>query len=73
QIAPAATRDIRVAAATPVAANDAGHATSSRETRIVTGSAATHAAAGSDAKPSRTRGIGSRFKSAPIRSTEKVR
>jgi type IV secretion system protein VirB6 len=67
---PAAARDIRVAQAAPLAANDAsgGH-TSVRETRV-TGTSASPAQS-SATSISRARGIGSRFKSAPIRSTEK--
>ena len=72
---PAPGRDIRLAPAMPPAANDSGGLAgggSVRETRIITqtGSAASPAQ-GDAAAPSRARGIGSRFKSAPIRSTEK--
>lgn len=72
---PAPTRDIRIAGAIPAAANDSGIASgggTSRETRIIT-QGATPSASGQaeSASPSRARGIGSRFKSAPIRSTEK--
>lgn len=67
QAAPPPSREIRVASAMPMAANDAG-STRPRETRIVGGAGASV----SSAAPSRARGIGSRFKSAPIRSTEKM-
>ncbi|TIX49862.1 type IV secretion system protein [Alteraurantiacibacter aquimixticola] len=72
QVATAASRDIRVAQAAPVAANDTGSSTReiSRETTVIAGQASSPAQAGGST-PSRTRGIGSRFKSAPIRSTEK--
>lgn len=65
---PAAARDVRVAQAAPLAANDAsgGH-TTFRETRVTGASASPQP---STTSISRTRGIGSRFKSAPIRSTE---
>ncbi len=73
QSTPPPSRDIRVASAMPLAANDAGNTHSIRETRIVggdTGSVTGNATGGST--PSRARGIGSRFKSAPLRSTEKL-
>ncbi len=72
QSTPAPTREIRLAAI-PSAANDTwGSSTGARrETRIVSGQPVTSATPG--ASPlSRARGIGSRFKSAPIRSTEKM-
>ncbi|VVT06674.1 type IV secretion system protein [Erythrobacter sp. EC-HK427] len=80
QLAPAVARDVRVAAAAvPMAANDsgaAGSSTTTRETRIIGGAAATQAAPSNSSLPSRARGIGSRFKSAPVRSqrlsTEKM-
>ncbi|RJY10368.1 type IV secretion system protein [Aurantiacibacter aquimixticola] len=72
QASPPPARDIRVAAATPMAANDAGSSTTIRETRIIGGSAAPHAGGTNGQAPSRARGIGSRFRSAPIRSTEKI-
>jgi type IV secretion system protein VirB6 len=72
---PAPQRDIRIPSATmPVAANDSGTGAggSARETRIITTAAGATAPAQPDAATgSRARGIGSRFKSAPIRSTEK--
>lgn len=72
---PAPTRDIRIAGAIPSPANDSGPASgggTSRETRIITqGSAPSASGQAESATPSRARGIGSRFKSAPIRSTEK--
>jgi type IV secretion system protein VirB6 len=65
----AQARDIRVAQAAPLAANDAtgGH-TTIRETRVTGTSAASTPS--NTTSISRVRGIGSRFKSAPIRSTE---
>lgn len=72
---PAPQRDIRIpATAMPVAANDSGLGAggSTRETRIITTAAGASAPVQADAATaSRTRGIGSRFKSAPVRSTEK--
>ncbi len=71
--AAAATRDIRIAQAAPLAANDTGSTggrDTIRETRVVTETASAAAQAGSSTQ-SRARGIGSRFKSAPIRSSEK--
>ena len=67
----APARDIRVATGAPAAANDSGAGTTSRETRIITG-AALSGGTGQPASTalSRARGIGSRFKSAPIRSME---
>ena len=64
-------RAVRVAATTPLAANDAGSNTTLRETRIISGSSNTPSDnSPSGSTPSRVRGIGSRFKSAPKRSTE---
>ena len=72
---PAPQRDIRIpAAAMPVAANDSGPGAggSTRETRIIaTAAGATAPVQPEAATGSRARGIGSRFKSAPVRSTEK--
>jgi len=69
---PPPARDIRVSASSPVPANDTGNTTSTtRETRVIVGD---QAAARGDNAPSgshRARGIGSRFKSASIRNTEK--
>lgn len=74
QAAAAPSRDIRVTGAAMMAANDRGPASSTRETRIVSAPGAAGSAPGNSASPtSRARGIGSRFKSAPIRSTEKNR
>ena len=70
QAAPPPSREIRVASAMPLAANDSG-ATHVRETRVIGGAGSTSANT-PGATPSRARGIGSRFKSAPIRSTEKM-
>jgi len=75
QASPPPARDIRVSAAAPHAANDTGAgggAGTSRETRIVTGPASTEGSASNKTPVSRARGIGSRFKSAPNRSTEKL-
>ncbi|QZH75776.1 MAG: type IV secretion system protein [Erythrobacter sp.] len=72
QAATAPSRGIRVSGATLMAANDSGPASTNRETRIVSGPSGAGSAPGNSASPiSRARGIGSRFKSAPIRSTEK--
>ena len=72
---PAPVRDIRLATAMPLAANDGGGGAGNstiRETRVVsTGSTGSSPAQGDGSGPSRARGIGSRFRSAPIRSTEK--
>ena len=72
--APAPSREIRVSrAALPSAANDIAVQGGSvrRETQIVSGAAA--AAGGGIPSPSRSRGIGSRFRATPARSTEKFR
>ena len=69
--APARSRDMRLGASAPVAANDAGSpAAASRTTRLVAAPSASGAAP--TLSVSRTRGIGSRFR-APIRSREKFR
>ena len=73
QSAPPPQRDVRVAAALPMAANDAGHSTTTRETRIVGGNATASPAGRSGTSPSRVSGIGSRFKSAPVRQSEKLK
>lgn len=77
-VSPAPARDIRLAAAGSLqAANDSGAGggtrLTTRETRIIAAAGAS-APATADGKTalSRARGIGSRFKSAPIRSTEKL-
>lgn len=71
----APARDIRVAStSTPLAANDsgAGGRVTSRETRIIAGAGATAGASPNETTAlSRARGIGSRFKTAPARPTEK--
>jgi type IV secretion system protein VirB6 len=72
QSTPPPARDIRVSAATPAAANDTGGSTTVRETRLVQGATATDQSRSGSASPSRARGIGSRFKSAPVRSSEKM-
>lgn len=70
----AASRDIRISQAAPLAANDIGGTDRGRdtvrETRVVSEGASASAQQGQSTQ-SRARGIGSRFKSAPIRSTEK--
>ena len=73
-----AARRTAVAAAAPyIAANDtgssAGGTNSVRETRIVSAASAAGQMAGGSAGPSRTRGLGTRFKAAPQRSTEKLK
>lgn len=71
----APSRDIRVArAAAPVAANDTVPAgTTRRETQVISGAAATAASSAAGQPVSRARGIGSRFRTASARSTEKFR
>ena len=71
QSTPPPARDIRVTASTPAAANDTGGSTTRRETKIVSGGSGDQSRS-SSASPSRSRGIGSRFKSAPVRSSEKM-
>ena len=69
-----ATREIRVATATPSAANDrggVGPASVHRDTRFVSGAAVSAAAPASSAR-SRTRGLGNRFRS-PVRPMEKFK
>lgn len=67
----ASARDIRVSAAMPSPANDTGAGSTTRETRIVAVAGQTGASSSTDKTTlSRTRGIGSRFKSAPARSME---
>jgi len=71
---PAPSRQIRVAGAAPVAANDTGvgSSTHARTTRIVMGAQSAAPEAGqARTQVSRARGIGSRFRAAPPRSTEK--
>ncbi|HZF44797.1 MAG TPA: type IV secretion system protein [Sphingomonadaceae bacterium] len=75
QVSPAPRRIAISPAVAGMAANDAGPTTGgsthSRETRIV---AADSAATGSlSSTPSRARGIGSRFRAAPVRSSEKFK
>ena len=73
----APARDIRLAAAsTPLAANDSGAASrvTSRETRIIAGAGTTSSGNPNESTAlSRARGIGSRFKTAPARPTEKTK
>ena len=67
-------RDVRVAAVTPIAANDRGPGgMTTRETRIVDAGRAVSAPAGSASATSRARGVGSRFRSAPARTSEKMK
>lgn len=68
----APSRDIRISQAAPAAANDTGGSQRDtvRETRVISEGASSSAQQNTSTK-SRARGIGSRFKSAPIRSTEK--
>ena len=72
QSTPPPARDIRVSAAMPAAANDTGGSTTIRETRVVQGATAYDQGRSGSASPSRARGIGSRFRSAPVRSSEKM-
>ncbi|MCB2068082.1 MAG: type IV secretion system protein [Erythrobacter sp.] len=69
--AAAATRDVRLASTTPSAANDTGGA-STRETRVIVGGQMLDPARSGSGAPSRARGIGSRFRSAPQRNPEKL-
>ncbi|MCL6250366.1 type IV secretion system protein [Altererythrobacter sp. KTW20L] len=71
----APARDIRVAANMPIAANDSGEIrATTRETRIIAGAAGSAASGQADStSPSRARGIGSRFKSAPARPASSAR
>ena len=70
---PPATRDVRVVGTLPLAANDAGGATTVRETRIVGSHGGSFPTGTSGPSPSRISGVGSRFKSAPVRQTEKFK
>jgi len=72
QSSPPPARDIRVSAGMPAAANDTGGSTTVRETRVVQGAMASDQGRSGSSTPSRARGIGSRFKSAPVRSSEKM-
>lgn len=71
----AGARRTAVAAAMPyIAANDSGSGPAGvRETRIVGAASAGSQPAASTGAVSRTRGLGTRFRSAPARSTEKVK
>ena len=69
-------RRTAVAAAAPyIAANDTGGSGSGsiRETRILTSASGSGQAGIASTGPSRTRGLGTRFKPAPARSTEKLK
>lgn len=70
--ATAPARDIRVTAPMLAAANDTGGSstTTTRETRLVAGGGSLQTS-GPGKSGNRARGIGSRFRSAPARSTEK--
>lgn len=71
QSTPPPARDIRVTANAPVAANDTGSGGSStRETRILAQDSAASPGRDQRSTSNRARGIGSRFKSAPVRSPE---
>ncbi len=72
QSTPPPARDIRVTGSTLTAANDTGGTTTVRETRIVQGPASADQSRSASTTPSRSRGIGSRFKSAPVRTSEKM-
>ncbi len=70
---PAPGRDIRVTANSPSPANDTGGSTSvTRETRIIAGGSAATSGEPSPSNSNRARGIGSRFRSAPARNTERT-
>jgi type IV secretion system protein VirB6 len=69
----AGQRQIRLASGAPAAANDPGAPSSARrETRVV-GPAVGPAASSSGSFQSRARGVGSRFRAAPPRRSEKVK
>lgn len=75
---PAPSREIRLSASTPVAANDMGSGAvgTGRETRIVSPGGATPAqaaASSANASLSRARGVGSRFRATPNRMPETFR
>jgi type IV secretion system protein VirB6 len=70
--APAPSRQIRMASPAPAAANDHGGTSVRRETRIVGGTSG-QAAPTSTQFLSRARGVGSRFRAAPIRHSEKLK
>ncbi|WP_240624668.1 type IV secretion system protein [Aurantiacibacter odishensis] len=72
QSTPPASRDIRVTANTLAAANDTGGTSTVRETKIVQAGGGAEQGRSGSTTPSRARGIGSRFKSAPVRSSEKM-
>lgn len=70
---PAPSRQIRIASPAPAPANDHGGGTADRrETRIV-GGAQGHGAPTSTQFLSRARGVGSRFRAAPVRHSEKLK
>lgn len=62
------SRNIRVTASTPAAANDAGHSHTTREVRILSGGASGNDRGGGQTA-SRTHGIGSRFRPASSAKT----
>lgn len=66
-------RDIKLPASAPVAANDTGPGsnTVTRETKIISGGSAANPGDQGPSNSNRARGIGSRFKSAPVRKSEK--
>lgn len=69
----APARDIRVTGSMPAAANDTGGTRSTiRETKVVGGAASGSSGQSGSSPISRARGIGSRFKSAPLRTTERM-
>ena len=75
-VAPAASREIRLARAAPAAANDAGPIAGAgrRDSKVVAGAFATPGAAQSTSSPlSRARGIGSRFRAPAARPLEKLK
>ncbi len=72
QATPPPARDIRVATAAPLAANDTGAGAGTvRETRIIDTASGSGSGTGQSGIGNRARGIGSRFKSAPVRSSGK--
>ena len=69
----AASRQIRMASSAPLAANDHGSAPPVRRETLVVGKAAQAATSAPGHALSRARGVGSRFRAAPTRHSEKLK
>jgi type IV secretion system protein VirB6 len=67
------SRQIRVPASAPLAANDGGTGGAARGTRVVAAAGAAAAPTATHNPNSRAQGIGSRFRSPAARKTEKLR